>query len=75
MAHYASSTLSVALCLWNRNSYQVHYITAPCTQCAGSDLNSASWETFRIAVTISKHSGNITSIVFIVKQNVQNCPK
>jgi len=75
MAHYAPSTLSVALCQWNRNSYQVPYITAPCTHYTGSDLNSASWETFCIAVTISTHSGNITSIVFKVKENVQNHPK
>jgi len=75
MAHYASSTLSVALCLWNRNSYQVPYITAPCTHWTGSDLNSASWETFRIAVTITTHSGNITSIAIKVKDNAQNRPK
>jgi hypothetical protein len=75
MAHYASSALSVALRLWNRNSYQVPYITALCTHSAGSDLNSASWETLRIAVIISTHSGNITSIVIKVKENVQNRPK
>jgi len=75
MAHYASSTLSVALRLWNRNAYQVPYITAPCTHCTDSDLNSASWETFHIALTISTQSGNITSIVFEVKENVKNHPK
>jgi len=75
MAHYASSTLSVALCPWNRNSYQVPYITALCTHCTGSDLNSASWETFHITLTISTQSGNITSIVFKVKENVKNRPK
>lgn len=75
MAHYASSTLSAALCLWNRNSYQVPYITAPCTHCTGSDLNSASWETFCITLTISTQPGNITSVVFKVKENPKNRPK
>jgi len=75
MAYYALSTLSAALCLWNRNSYQVPCITAPCTHYTGSDLNSASWETFCIALTISTQSRNITSIVFKVKENPKNRPK
>ena len=75
MAHYAASTLSATLCLWNRNSYQVPHISAPCTHCTGSDLNSVGWETFHIAVTFSIHSRNITSFVFKFKEKVQNCPK